>query len=1084
MGLRVFITLCVALALMCYCNGQLSQKEKDSIKSGLDGGAQIFEKLSKLGDAKTSKVFNVLGKMAGFLGAAGGLVSFILAFVPLKDSKELAYMKTKFAQVNSKLDTITTELDNIKTLIVLQNQRAAYIPAASRILNGHKKLNNFFTELQRTRCANTRQCKRIRARIATRYVRYFNVQPDLFKILHGVSKKTSVFGDPMLGLIKKSTKCNLVKMNQFVNGILKLAFKAQQVILAYEKLTGTKISITMSMNNWLNMIYDVRSYNYKLSRQCFKSISTYMIKDIRNIRYQSGTNAQANLNAKTFLQNKYSWLAFTVYSYQGYGTGEHCTTSPYGKLWYMPPKNLRKRNLIVSIVDKFGLYKTQKWTVMNALDQISRQVNFYSVRSDCCKILTKLRNELRKRSAYKFVASLNVRKKNAGLNILSDSVHFYISGSYDLNGWYRGRRNRIRYRKTKVFIVIGLKSKEQATGNPCILACKHYGLCVKKSFSSDHYCQCKKFYQGALCETHSKAQLAKTMDAMLAVTLKLPVLSDIAFDIKDLRQYIGTSLSRVQVAISIIESTVQTKFNALSALITNQFTWANFVTQYRSSIQKIEYFANLFELLKSIKDKKKLKIEGKKNAKAALDLIHGIRPPLFQLNKMLAGRTNIFQHKPILIAFMETKAGEPCVPKYKRAVNNYWRQLVMLQLLGYSVWSQALEFADKPTDIVARLYKQRFSQQNAAIKRGTCQYSIAHSANVRCTGGAYLPKTKTVTNRCNRNYYVTRSRTTTCMSKRSGCSSCRCNWYGSRSLQCAALNGRCQCKPRFYGTKCARRDCVWGQWSGYGHCRRCGNTAYKQRTRPHAIAKFGLGRACAGPSISYLKCYGFCCRNQFYCRNVRRCIHINYKCNYDNNCGDNSDERGCNEYCYNGYSRLIHHHGGKNMFYLTATNAQCYGSVIQSFTLANYVGGRTRYNLKCCRLLKSSICYATYKSTAWNHGGGGNPIFLDRHALDCGVYGYVSRFQLQQSGVYVRYLYNCCNLRHHSHKVRTRCYTTATSWKFDGYSNFRYMDQIPVNCKKKYFLSYFRLQRHLEKGWKWRPPRNSWRYHYRCCRIV
>lgn len=1084
MGPRVFIALGVALAMIYYCNGDMSQKEKDSIRLGLDSGDKIFDKLSKLGDVKTSKVFNVLGKMSGFLGATAGLVAFIMIFLPQRDSKELTYMKTKFAQVNSKLDTITTELDNIKTLIVLQNQRAAYLPAASRILNGHKHLKNFFKELQMTKCVTAGQCKRVRARIASRYVRHFRVQPDLFKILHGVAKKTSVFGDPMLGLIKKSTKCNLVKMNQFTNGVLKLAFKAQQVILAHEKLTGSKISITISMNDWLKLIYSVRLYNYQLSKQCFNNIAAYMRADIRNIRYQSGTNAQANRNAKTFLQNKYSWLGFTVYSYQGYSGREHCTFGAYGGMWYMPPKNLRRRNLIVSIVDKFGLYKTQKWKVMNALDQIAKQVNFYKVRSDCCKILNKLLTELKKKSVYKFVTSLNVRKKSAGLNILSASMHFYISASYNLNGWYRGRRNRIRYKKTNVFIVVGLKSKEQATGNPCTLACKHNGVCVKKTFSSDHYCQCPKFYEGTLCESHSKAVLAKTMDAMLAVTLKLPVLSDIAFDIKDLRQYIGVSLSRMQVAISTLETTVHVKFNALSALITNQFKWANFITQYKSSIQKIEYFADLFELLKSIKDKKLLQIEGKKRAKAALDLIHGIRRPLFDFNKMLAGRANIFHHKPILIAFMKSKAGEPCVPKYKKAVNNYWKQLVTLQLLGYSVWSQALEFAGQPTVIVERLYKKRFNQQNAAIKRRTCQYTIANSANIRCTGGAYLPKTKTVTNRCNRNYYVAGSKTTTCVSKKSRCSPCGCNWYGSRSLQCAALNGRCQCKPGFYGTKCAKRNCVWGQWSGYGHCRRCGNTAYRQRTRSHAVAKFGLGRACLGASISYLKCYGFCCRHQFYCRNIRRCIHINYRCNYDNNCGDKSDERGCTETCYNGYSKLIHHHGGRNMFYLTATNAQCYGSVIQSFKLTNYVGGRTRYNLKCCRLLKPWICRTTYKITAWNSAGGGNPVFLDRQSVDCGVYAYLTRFQLQRWGGYVRYYFGCCNLSLHAHRVRTRCYTTQTGWNYDGNNNFRFLDRHFVKCNHKYFLTYFRLQRSVEKGWKWRPPRNSWRYNYRCCRIV
>ena len=55
-------------------------------------------------------------------------------------------------------------------------------------------------------------------------------------------------------------------------------------------------------------------------------------------------------------------------------------------------KNERKRNLIVSFIDKSGTYSNQKYTVLNAIDDMVASTNFYSVRNDACKLLPKVRD--------------------------------------------------------------------------------------------------------------------------------------------------------------------------------------------------------------------------------------------------------------------------------------------------------------------------------------------------------------------------------------------------------------------------------------------------------------------------------------------------------------------------------------------------------------------------------------------------------------------------------------------------------------------------------------------------------------------
>ena len=45
---------------------EMSQLSKDKVNSGIAGGQKVVDFLSNLGDAKTSKVFNALGKMSSF----------------------------------------------------------------------------------------------------------------------------------------------------------------------------------------------------------------------------------------------------------------------------------------------------------------------------------------------------------------------------------------------------------------------------------------------------------------------------------------------------------------------------------------------------------------------------------------------------------------------------------------------------------------------------------------------------------------------------------------------------------------------------------------------------------------------------------------------------------------------------------------------------------------------------------------------------------------------------------------------------------------------------------------------------------
>ena len=142
------------------------------------------------------------------------------------------------------------------------------------------------------------------------------------------------------------------------------------------------------------------------------------------------------------------------------------------------------------------------------------------------------------------------------------------------------------------------------------------------------------------------------MDALLATTLKLPMLSDIAFDIEDLREYVGISFGEVKTAISHLEAQFKKAFDDLSRKLTNEFQWANLITHYSHAIRKIEFYVYRFEQLPK-RYPNSLDIEGKKLATAVL-AADGVEKWLYELNHLFLGRsgTPLLNHDPLMIVFM------------------------------------------------------------------------------------------------------------------------------------------------------------------------------------------------------------------------------------------------------------------------------------------------------------------------------------------------------------------------------------------------------------------------------------------------
>ena len=141
------------------------------------------------------------------------------------------------------------------------------------------------------------------------------------------------------------------------------------------------------------------------------------------------------------------------------------------------------------------------------------------------------------------------------------------------------------------------------------------------------------------------------MDSLLATTLKIPKLIDIAYDVKDLREYVGINFGKVQTAVSELEATFKKAFDDLTRKLTYQFQWSKLITLYSDAVGKIEYYVHRFERL-PIHYPTTEAIEGKKLATAVL-AADGIEEWLFKINFLFMGRNGtLSNHEPLMIVFM------------------------------------------------------------------------------------------------------------------------------------------------------------------------------------------------------------------------------------------------------------------------------------------------------------------------------------------------------------------------------------------------------------------------------------------------
>ena len=993
----------------------------------------------------------------------GTWFSFIsLLFSP--ESPELKYMKLKFGEINMKLNSITQDLDDIKNIITEESLKTAFIADENNVLNGYKQLQSFFDELQNLNCTDKDICLRERTRIAERYLPYFDISENMENIYRGAMDNTTIFAKPLIEQIKLSHQCDVPRILRFADGITKLAYKEKQVTMVHEMLSGSVYSIAERMNNWLKRMYVLKDFVNLEIEDCFRNIKSFIIKDIRNPKFQSGdlTNSDAANQMRLFLEAKYDWLYFVVMAYD-IADDDHImewTVNQYGRFVYYPNyDNGGKRNIIVSFLNK-GTYG------LEAKDDITDTINYifryyYSNKTDIRYDHSNIVARLQSQGVWSGISSFTILYEQKQFFCSRDPKHY---------------ERVLELTRQDLKLIAVLKSTEEITSPTCNISCLNGAPCKNFPFSTTYFCECKHFFYGPRCEYRSNVTLASNLESMMKQTTKIPKLTDIYFELHDVRNYIGSSLGNIQNAITRLGESSAKSFLELHEDLSQQFQWIGLVTAYGDQIQTLHYYIKLFEDIGNIKCNE-MSTELLALAEAVLgdQRFNGIRRCLHDINNLING-TNGFTltpQEPLLLSYMEHFKSRACSQDYKNAIDNVWRQLMLLQHRGYMVWIQALHILKEPTEFAIKQFEEYTNRQIETMKKKTCDLAIPFSENINCSGGYYLNEDIILTTVCKPNYFLLGYANVTCTNIDTSCILCNCSPEGSANQECGDQTGQCTCKDANYGTRCENRDCVWSGWTEWSNCQNC-DYGSVTRGKKISVSKRGNGTDCIGNSTETKTCFEKCCSDQFHCSKKKRCIDIHKRCDFVDDCGDNQDEDGCCE-PEEKTTAWTDYEGG-NTIYLYRHKIDCENpmSMLYYFMMQvrSWAGSKQiRYTYKCCTY---SVPFCTVRKVS-NAPTESNfqLIYLDKQTVDCGPHGVLNNFQLILPNTkYWEYVYDCCDT---FKNISLSCIDKVTPYTTEGDGSNIYLDRQAVACDESSYLSSFYLQRNSEH--------TQFRYLYRCCKI-
>ena len=727
--------------------------------NAFDMATTALESFDANAGSKLSKLAKIGSKLTGAFGVFGALFSIVLAFIPGSESPELTLMKSEFGKLSESVDKVARSLEDTKGLIKLATQRTAYITHENVIHNGYSQLQECLKKLENVPCSNKTDCKRKKMLVAQGYTSSMKVQQSLATVFRGVTSNTA-FGKSLLDLLKENSKCNVPKINLFVNKVTALITKGITVAIFHDMLTKTGYNVLDGAVVGDGMLRSLESKRQTIQHKCFENFDYWMPLDVVNLHDQFSSNIQ-NTNTKLLntLKTKYPWIHWHAVTYAGESGPVSGPSSSTRRLLYSSSKNHNVHSFVIPTNDA---------EVENMPDKIAQWKRIVQIDNiDWTRTASAIENQVR--------SDMVIKNQVQSFAILpGDRSIFGHYGTevkqHTLGGIEVKTMNVFVHKPRSGYIVV--VSFTQADYPPsCTDTCNGKGKCFVYPYSIQTGCRCDLGYDGQKCESSGMGlKLKSVINNILDDTMKLPTFASIQHSIEDTQLYLKTSTENIQKSIMQLGAKIDKQFKSLGEFMSNKFDWFAVLLKYKDAIENLNYFHSIssekivhfrkdfdFKIANETSNQTEVHFAMNQGKDIASYLLSpaGIQKWLYQINFLIVGRrdSEFNSHKPLLFMVMDKYKDRICSQTYKDEITRTYRQLMLLQLQGYLLWSNAYSIVNRDSSMIADRYKAILKDQQTYLQKATCGVAIPHSKNLQsCTGGYYIPNSQPVELSCAKGY--------------------------------------------------------------------------------------------------------------------------------------------------------------------------------------------------------------------------------------------------------------------------------------------------------------------------------------------
>ena len=668
-------------------------------------------------------------------------------------------------KLSQKIDTLSRSLDDTKELIKLETQKAAYIRYEQDIHYGYSQLQVCIDELDNVTCSGTIDCKRKKELIAERYTTDSDVRGSMDAIFDVVTSD-STFHYNMLSLLKQESKCNIPKINLFINKLVALITKGMIVSIFHDLLTKPNYDFTDDEVLGSNMLHTLESKRRDVQKSCFKNFDYWIARDVEDAHTLFTSDiTTSNTNLLNHLKRKCPWIIWHVLTYSGKTEPQAGPLNSLHRRMISSSKTLNVHSFAIPAVNaEVEEYsdKTERWK------EVIRKRKFGEVKqgvmtldNDAVELDKMIGNEIVLSGQVQSFVILPANKTISGY--YKDEIK---QRSFESLAAFDSPFNVLIYKPSSNRDILVASSLKTVNDNSCNNFCKHNGECILFPYSTNRECLCKKGFSGAMCETREDNQrLKQVVTFLLKKTFSLPTFASIQHAIEDVQLYLKISSENIQESIIKLGE-------KMGEFMSNRFNWLEIVLKYRDSIDKLYYFhsisseklvyhqanfnANITDV-NTTSDKSRFSMLEEHDISKYLLSPMGIQKWLYDINFLIVGRNdsqfNI--HKPVIFMSMDRYRTHACDNNYKDRLTGEYRQFMLLQLKGYVLWSNAYSADDRDSTVIANRYLQVVESQEKFLQKETCNVTIPNSKNLQnCSGGYFIHRSLDVSVVCEDGYFL------------------------------------------------------------------------------------------------------------------------------------------------------------------------------------------------------------------------------------------------------------------------------------------------------------------------------------------